>query len=180
MGPYSEALAVLQTGLIDKLGIKHVAIGGHPEGNVAYGGRDVMQILKDKIDFGLQSDAEFRIATQFGFDGPKFVDWARSVKQAGIDAPIHLGGEAVEDEVLLHVTDRGIGIPATDLENIFNRFYQVADDRSRSRAQRGSGLGLAIVKHLARRHGGSIDVRSELGVGSTFTLRFPRDDDADS
>jgi two-component system phosphate regulon sensor histidine kinase PhoR len=96
------------------------------------------------------------------------------------EAPISLGGETVEDEVLLHVIDRGIGIPATDLENIFNRFYQVADDRSRSGTQRGSGLGLAIVKHLARRHGGSIDVRSELGVGSTFTLRLPRDDDADS
>ncbi|MEP1208684.1 MAG: methylenetetrahydrofolate reductase [Rhizobiaceae bacterium] len=111
MGPYSEALAVLQTGLIDKLGIQHVAVGGHPEGNVAYGGRDVMQVLKDKIDFGADSDAEFRIATQFGFDGPKFVDWARSVKLAGIDAPIHLGvaGPAKITTLIKYAAMCGVG-----------------------------------------------------------------------
>jgi len=111
MGPYSEALAVLQSGLIDKLGIQHVAIGGHPEGNVAYGGRDVMQVLKDKIDFGAKSDAEFRIATQFGFDGPKFVDWARSVKEAGIDAPIHLGvaGPAKITTLIKYAAMCGVG-----------------------------------------------------------------------
>ena len=91
MGPFSETLAVLQTGVIDKVGIKHVAVGGHPEGNVAYGSRDVMEVLRDKVAFGDESDAEFRIATQFGFDGPKFVEWAKAVQAAGIDAPIHLG-----------------------------------------------------------------------------------------
>ena len=91
MGPFAETLGILQTGLIDKLGFKHVAVGGHPEGNVAYAGRDVMQVLKDKIAFAEESDAEFRIATQFGFDGPKFVNWAQDVADAGISVPIHLG-----------------------------------------------------------------------------------------
>ena len=91
MGPYAESLAILQTGLIDKLGIKNVAVGGHPEDNAAYGGRDVMQVLREKIEFGANSDADFRITTQFGFDGAKFVSWAEEVKAAGIDAPIHLG-----------------------------------------------------------------------------------------
>ena len=91
MGPYSETLAILETGLIDKLGMKHVAVGGHPEGNAAYSGRDVMDVLKNKIAYSANSDAEFRITTQFGFDGPKFVKWAQDVAEAGIEAPIHLG-----------------------------------------------------------------------------------------
>ena len=111
MGPYSETLAVLQTGLIDKLGIKHVAVGGHPEGNVAYDGRDVMQVLKDKIEFGEQSDAEFRITTQFGFDGDKFINWAKSVADAGIDAPIHLGvaGPAKITTLIKYAAMCGVG-----------------------------------------------------------------------
>ena len=111
MGPYSETLSVLQTGLIDKLGIQHVAVGGHPEGNVAYSGRDVMQVLKDKVGFGAESDAEFRIATQFGFDGPKFVEWAKAVKAAGIDAPIHLGvaGPAKVTTLIKYAAMCGVG-----------------------------------------------------------------------
>ncbi|MCJ8308228.1 MAG: methylenetetrahydrofolate reductase [Rhizobiaceae bacterium] len=111
MGPFSETLAVLQTGLVDKLGIKHVAVGGHPEGNVAYSGRDVMEVLRDKIAFGAESDAEFRIATQFGFDGPKFVEWAKAVKAAGIEAPIHLGvaGPAKITTLIKYAAMCGVG-----------------------------------------------------------------------
>ena len=111
MGPYSETLGVLQTGLIDKLGFQHVAVGGHPEGNVAYDGRDVMQVLRDKIAFGAQSDAEFRIATQFGFDGPKFVQWAQDVADAGIDVPIHLGvaGPAKITTLIKYAAMCGVG-----------------------------------------------------------------------
>ena len=111
MGPFSESLAILQTGLIDKLGIKHVAIGGHPEGNVAYDKRDVMGVLKEKIDFGKQSDAEFRIATQFGFDGQKFINWAEAVKAAGINAPVHLGvaGPAKITTLIKYAAMCGVG-----------------------------------------------------------------------
>lgn len=111
MGPFSQSLELLQTGLVDRLGIKHVAIGGHPEGNVAYGGRDVMQVLREKIEFGANSDAEFRIATQFGFDGNKFVRWAEAVKQAGIDAPIHLGvaGPAKITTLIKYAAMCGVG-----------------------------------------------------------------------
>ncbi len=91
MGPYSQSLDLLQTGLIDKLGIKHVGIGGHPEGNVAYGGKDLMDVLRDKAAFAAESDAEFRIVTQFGFDGPKFVAWAEEIARQNINLPVHLG-----------------------------------------------------------------------------------------
>jgi len=71
------------------------------------------------------------------------------------------------------VRDRGIGIPARDLERIFERFYRV--DRARSRETGGTGLGLSIVRHVATNHGGEILVTSSEGSGSTFTLRLPID-----
>jgi len=77
-------------------------------------------------------------------------------------------GGAVVDIV---VADSGIGIPARDLDRIFERFYRV--DRARSRATGGTGLGLAIVRHVAGNHGGDVRVESQEGQGSTFTLRLP-------
>jgi two-component system sensor histidine kinase SenX3 len=73
--------------------------------------------------------------------------------------------------VAIAVSDEGIGIPADELPRIFERFYRV--DRARSRATGGTGLGLSIVRHVAENHGGHVDVSSELGVGSTFTLLIP-------
>jgi signal transduction histidine kinase len=69
------------------------------------------------------------------------------------------------------VTDSGIGIPRTDRQRVFERFYRV--DQSRASSTGGTGLGLAIVKHVASNHGGSVTVWSEEGLGSTFTLRIP-------
>ncbi len=76
------------------------------------------------------------------------------------------GGEAV-----ITFTDTGIGIPAKDIPHIFDRFYRV--DKARSRAEGASGLGLAICRHIAEAHGGSIEVQSEPGKGSTFTVQLP-------
>lgn len=74
-------------------------------------------------------------------------------------------------DVLISVTDHGIGIPAADIGRVFERFYRV--DAARSRATGGTGLGLAIVRHVAVNHGGDVQVRSRAGKGSTFTLRLP-------
>ena len=73
--------------------------------------------------------------------------------------------------VELSVADHGPGIPARDLERIFERFYRV--DRARSRETGGTGLGLAIVRHVATNHGGVVTVESREGEGSRFTLRIP-------
>jgi two-component system sensor histidine kinase SenX3 len=76
-----------------------------------------------------------------------------------------------EEYIEISVADQGIGIPARDLDRIFERFYRV--DPARSRATGGTGLGLAIVKHVTAAHGGTVLVWSKEGAGSTFTLRLP-------
>ncbi|MGE0306827.1 MAG: sensor histidine kinase, partial [Acidimicrobiia bacterium] len=76
--------------------------------------------------------------------------------------------------VEIRVTDHGIGIPARDLDRVFERFYRV--DRARSRETGGTGLGLSIVRHVADNHRGTVAVTSVEGQGSTFTLRLPTAD----
>jgi len=79
------------------------------------------------------------------------------------------GGVSTVD---LCVTDQGIGIPANEIDRIFERFYRV--DPARHRSTGGTGLGLSIVKHVAASHGGDVRVWSVEGQGSTFTLTLPR------
>jgi len=79
------------------------------------------------------------------------------------------GGESTVD---ISVTDQGIGIPANEIDRIFERFYRV--DPARHRSTGGTGLGLSIVKHVAASHGGDVRVWSVEGQGSTFTLTLPR------
>ncbi|WP_456696948.1 sensor histidine kinase [Aeromicrobium sp. P5_D10] len=74
-------------------------------------------------------------------------------------------------DVRLTVTDNGIGIPGDELDRIFERFYRV--DPARARSTGGTGLGLSIVKHVAASNGGSVEVWSEPGLGSSFTLVLP-------
>jgi two-component system, OmpR family, sensor histidine kinase BaeS len=74
-------------------------------------------------------------------------------------------------DVIIEIIDQGIGIPPHDLNQIWERFYRV--EKSRSRKYGGSGLGLSIVKHLVELHGGTIDVRSTLGKGTTFIIKLP-------
>ena len=74
------------------------------------------------------------------------------------------------------VADHGIGIPAADLDRVFERFYRV--DRARSRETGGTGLGLSIVRHVANNHRGTVTVESTEGEGSTFRLTIPSTPDA--
>jgi two-component system, OmpR family, phosphate regulon sensor histidine kinase PhoR len=76
-----------------------------------------------------------------------------------------------EDGGHFAVTDTGMGVPPEHIPRLTERFYRV--DAGRSRATGGSGLGLAIVKHVLQRHGATLDVKSTLGAGSTFTCHFP-------
>jgi len=79
-----------------------------------------------------------------------------------------------DDKFIIKISDTGEGIPTEDLPHIWERFYRV--DKARTRKTGGSGLGLAIVKSLVEAHKGSVNVRSRLGEGSTFTVILPRSD----
>jgi two-component system sensor histidine kinase SenX3 len=94
-----------------------------------------------------------------------------AVKFSYEDSAVDLSGHVEDGKVLIEVRDRGTGIPARDLDRIFERFYRV--DHGRSRATGGTGLGLAIARHVASNHHGSIHVESREGEGSTFVLALP-------
>ena len=76
------------------------------------------------------------------------------------------------DYVIVRVSDTGVGIPEDDLPNLFDRFYRV--DKDRSRTTGGSGLGLAISKQIVEMHGGQLSVTSKVDTGSTFDVRLPK------
>ena len=84
---------------------------------------------------------------------------------------IRLLGESTRDAVVISVSDTGSGIAARHLPHLFDRFYRA--DAARSSTD-STGLGLAVVRSIAELHGGTVDVASGIGQGSTFTLRFPR------
>ena len=97
---------------------------------------------------------------------------ANAVSYSDCDATVLVSTKADEDNVEISVVDQGIGIPAHEIDRIFERFYRV--DPARHRSTGGTGLGLSIVKHVAATHGGDVRVWSVEGQGSTFTLTLPR------
>ncbi len=125
---------------------------------ITVGGEHGLQVLGD--------------ADQLGTAVGNLVENAVAYSDSG--ARVAVAATLDEDDggwVEISVTDNGIGINAADLDRIFERFYRV--DYARSRSNGGTGLGLSIVKHVAAVHGGDVEVWSQPGQGSTFTLRIP-------
>ncbi len=89
----------------------------------------------------------------------------------GTDIDITASANGDGKSVVIRVADRGPGIPDTDLDRVFERFYRVEDSRARNPG--GTGLGLAIVKHLVGLHGGAIEAANRPGGGSIFTIVLP-------
>lgn len=94
-----------------------------------------------------------------------------AVKFSSPGGTVTAAADQVGREVVLRVSDQGIGIPRADQERVFERFYKT--DRSRERSQGGTGLGLSIARHIAESHGGTIRLESEEGRGSTFSVALP-------
>jgi two-component system, OmpR family, phosphate regulon sensor histidine kinase PhoR len=94
-----------------------------------------------------------------------------AAKYTPAEGSIEICWSVDEDGGHFAVTDTGMGVPPEHIPRLTERFYRV--DAGRSRATGGSGLGLAIVKHVLQRHGATLEVKSTLGAGSTFTCHFP-------
>ena len=99
-----------------------------------------------------------------------------AIKYSPDGGKITVSMKTTDDQMILSISDQGLGIPKQDLPRIFDRFYRV--DRARSRAQGGTGLGLSIAKEIIKQHNGFIWAKSEYGKGSTFTIVLPYDKDA--
>jgi two-component system, OmpR family, sensor histidine kinase SenX3 len=122
-----------------------------------------------KVDDAAEGAAVFGDRRQLVSAVANLIDNALKYSDPGSQVEIRTReGEA---SVEIEVEDHGIGIPARDLDRIFERFYRV--DRARSRATGGTGLGLAIVRHVANNHDGRVRVQSREGDGSTFTFVLP-------
>lgn len=87
------------------------------------------------------------------------------------EGKISVMGKIVDNSYLITIEDTGIGIPNNEMDNIFKRFYRI--DGARSRDTGGSGLGLSIVKNVVKKHGGEIDVISEINKGTKFVISLP-------
>lgn len=94
-----------------------------------------------------------------------------AVKYTGEEKKITLHARDASGRVFIAVTDNGLGLSRAERKNIFRQFYQVDQKLSRSRG--GCGLGLALVQHIIEAHGGRVDIESQLGRGSTFTVSIP-------
>lgn len=95
---------------------------------------------------------------------------SNGLKYSGKKIFVQVAAKRLKDKIMLQVIDRGVGIPETELDNIFEKFYRI---RSSQRQSGGAGLGLALVKHIVEAHGGTITVKSIVGKGSTFTILLP-------
>jgi two-component system phosphate regulon sensor histidine kinase PhoR len=96
---------------------------------------------------------------------------SNAIRYTPLGGSVHVTFSQIDDQLTISVTDTGPGIASEHLPRLTERFYRI--DQSRSRETGGTGLGLAITKHVMQRHGGELQIQSELGLGSTFNLIFP-------
>lgn len=148
---------------------------------------DIAQLVKEVLE-SMELKAEHKdisLGIRKGFDRSFFVyadkEKIRQVITNLLDNSIKYGNENgetlasfydMDDNILIEITDNGIGISEEHLPRLFERFYRI--DKHRSREQGGTGLGLAIVKHIIEAHRQTINVRSSVGVGTTFAFTLEK------
>ena len=137
------------------------------------GAEERMQLQAERAGIDLKINMESDLPNIF-IDPPRLGQVLvnllhNSIKFTNPGGEIEIRVEKQEDEVVFHIRDTGVGIPAKDLERIFERFYKT----DRSRTERGTGLGLSISRHLIEAHQGKIWAESTPGEGSTFSFSIP-------
>lgn len=111
VGPFPSSLAVLETGVLQAHGVKKIVVAGHPEGSPDFPDSELMPSLRQKQDFGLEHGIETAVATQFSFDVSSIIAWEKSLAEAGITMPIHIGvaGPAKLTTLIKYATMCGVG-----------------------------------------------------------------------
>lgn len=135
---------------------RHILLSFYPEAQV--------EIVKNKPSIEISADPDLLELAIMNLLN-------NGAKYSKAPAHITINIQSTDDEVKISICDEGIGIPATDLEHIFERFYTV--DKARSRRLGGAGLGLSIVKTIVQKHDGTISVESTVGKGTCFTMTLP-------
>lgn len=131
-GPFASTMDMLDTGLLDRCGVKSFGIAGHPEGSPDFSDAVALEALRSKAEFGKRSDADVRIVTQFGFDGARYLHWVEDMHRHGIDLPIHIGvaGPAKVTTLLRYAASCGVGNSITFLRKRATSLAALAGIRS--------------------------------------------------
>ena len=161
------ALSALQNGTLDEpdlVAVDDVVADGADRPAIAASAKNIVIHVDNTTGAVVLGDRSL-LTTALGNLVENAVNYSEPGSTVNVSSTLRRG------HVHIAVSDRGIGIAPKDQQRIFERFFRA--DPARSRATGGTGLGLAIVKHIATNHGGSIQVFSREGIGSTFTLRLP-------
>jgi signal transduction histidine kinase len=138
---------------------------------------DAVAMMPAEIGARIRSDVPTDLPEVLGDPARLTEVWCRLLDNAAkfspATAPIELRARAVHEQIVVEVCDRGVGISRLDLDRIFEPFCQVGRDQMTAKAN-GTGLGLTLAKNAIERHGGKIEVDSELGNGSTFRVFLPQ------
>jgi two-component system, OmpR family, phosphate regulon sensor histidine kinase PhoR len=127
---------------------------------------------KKRIDLRVECDGDIQAHINAGMLEQALTNLIdNAINYSNEGSAVEITGRKGDKDVVIAVKDSGCGMEKQHLDRIFERFYRV--DKARSRQSGGTGLGLAIVKHIALAHNGKVEVESEPGRGSTFSLRLP-------
>jgi methylenetetrahydrofolate reductase (NADPH) len=111
LGPYKSTMDILETGFLDRFGVKDIAVAGHPEGSPDFTEAVAIEALKQKQAFAERTGTRLRIVTQFSFDPERVLEWAESLTKIGIELPVHIGvaGPARFATLIRYATLCGVG-----------------------------------------------------------------------
>jgi two-component system, OmpR family, phosphate regulon sensor histidine kinase PhoR len=165
--------------LKDLLWLSRLESEKHDEEHEFIDMRGLLQELRDELS---EAYSDAAIVLDLATDQKVYGDYRQlysavsnlvinAIKYSPVGSPVTIVWSLQDDNRLLQVQDKGIGIDSVHIPRLTERFYRVDD--SRSSATGGTGLGLAIVKHVVAAHGAQLKIESKLGMGSTFTLVFP-------